>query len=212
MVDDARAIPHASGPGADIPAVSGTTFRGPGVSRRHLLQGAAWATPAIIIATSAPAAATSEAPVNKVVLHDAKAEVHDPYWIETQQGNGRVGRVLLVNFRVQNSGLGGESLTSSQIVFTVPEAALKGLPDHGFQYLDAGWTASVSVAGPALTVVLTHGGTIAPWGDSGGAIWIELKPGTDVMGKNFMMTATAQKGSGATASEPRNVVICAAAR
>ncbi|WP_156163906.1 hypothetical protein [Demequina maris] len=101
---------------------------GAGVSRRRIVQGAAWATPAILLATAAPAAASSTEVEIQNVTRSAQGELSADF-------DAPPGAVVTISFtwnssefeKLAASGISGAALGSSSggsasIQFTVPES------------------------------------------------------------------------------------------
>ena len=176
--------------------------RSEGLSRRRIIQGVAWTTPAVLIATAAPALAASGAPsaTAQLVFTQAEAVQRDNQWT----GSGHV-KAVSVAFRVQNQGNGSRPVDAITVTFKVPGAANPGSPNVGFVYGDAGWVYSTTVSGGDLVVVATYSGRMNAWGNSGAAIWVELKKNAKLVGTSLALTAQG------TPAEPGTIVTGATA-
>lgn len=162
-----------------------TLDEGPLLTRRHTLQGFAWAAPAIVIATSVPAQAASTSrtldPAYGVGVTPTfnSAEYRKEFWNATTE---KKVKAIVMGLHIQNQGNGGVGATAETMVVTlvVPVTGVTA-PKWGIggqEGLPSGttWTTSgPSVSNGYATLVLVYTG--APLAVYGGQypsnIWIE---------------------------------------
>jgi len=181
-------------------AVVATTNHG--ISRRRILHGVAWAAPAVIVATAAPAAAASATtPLGASLPSGTGASFTDgqvasayqaSYWNAT---SGSSLKVVNSQVYIQNAGNGVPAMTGITATLVIPSNAtgtvswgmgnVSGIPSG------TPWTlASASRSGGFVTLVLVYtGAPLGPW--SGvwlGNVWVgsatDPRPGSSTMTVN----------------------------
>lgn len=163
-----------------------------GISRRRILQGVAWGTPAVIIATAAPAAAAS-APVQPPTQPSAQlpggtgmeayglvASHENQYWNET---SGKHVSASKIGFNVQNKG-NNAPLTGSIIVTVILPVGNMSNPRWGIGNVNGipsgqPWTlaSGPTVSNNKATITLVYtGAPLAPWaGVNVSNLWVEAR-------------------------------------
>ncbi|WP_156158983.1 hypothetical protein [Demequina gelatinilytica] len=159
-----------------------------GVSRRRIVQGAAWATPAVLIATASPPAAASQTP-GAVSLATS-----------TFVASGVNSVLTLV---VTNSGVAGsEPLTGTQVTVTVPASQVTAAPVSSS---GSGWVLTgPTTSGTSVIYTATYAASIAT-STSSTAFALTLAPaGEDPYPLNAALAASATS-NGATVTGSRTV-------
>lgn len=161
-----------------------------GVSRRRILQGVAWGTPAVIIATAAPAAAASGDPRTQppvqlptgtgMEAYGLVASYENQYWNDT---SGKHLSASKIGFNVQNKG-NDAPLTGSIIVTIILPVGNMSNPRWGIgnqNGIPSGqpWTlaSGPTVANNKATITLVYtGAPLAPWaGVNVSNLWVEAR-------------------------------------
>ncbi|WP_156163643.1 hypothetical protein [Demequina subtropica] len=116
-----------------------------GVSRRRIVQGAAWATPAVLIATASPPAAASQTP-GAVSLASSSFVAS--------------GVNSVLTLVVTNSGVAGsEPLTGTQVTVTVPASQVTATPVSSS---GSGWVLTgPTTSGTSVIYTATYAASIA---------------------------------------------------
>lgn len=152
-----------------------------GINRRRVLQGAAWAAPVIVLATSAPAAAASPAVPGYVVLTGVTANLTtDKLTVNAKVGYGGDGGAapdlpvsdLIVTIVVPSSAIVAGTPTSGSVFWTYLDSAVEG-SNRAFRFAWAGgnltatnsptvnmpvqWVRSASDPNPVTVVVRANG-------------------------------------------------------
>lgn len=175
---------------AEGPTSNGT------ISRRHVLVGAAWATPAVLVATAAPASAVASPELGflyfaNTIIRRETVLINDLDWAQRP--------LLVVDPDIANaSPAGGPTVTGVTLTFSVPKAWLPGgtLGWHGaFPWLvgggSPGFTVSIAEGASAYVFVLSSALPLTP---NNGNTWspeyrIELDPAASVVGQSFTVRA-----------------------
>lgn len=170
------------------------------ISRRRVLVGAAWAAPAVLVATAAPAAAASAQLgylyfANTIIKRETVG-ISDRNWAQLP--------VLVVDPDIANaSPEGGPTVTGVTLTFTVLKAWLPGgtLGWHGAYHWLAGggspgFTVSISEGANAYVFVLTSALSLMPKNEP---TWspeyrIELDPGASIVGLPYTVRAAGNAG------------------
>ncbi len=161
-----------------------------GLSRRRILQGMAWAAPAVIIATAAPAAAASEAPGPRtdppaplptgtgMTVESFGTDYQANRWNETVGGKLKAVNAQLY---VQNKGNSAPNSASVILIVMVPVGTLQnprwGIGNGNGIAPGEPWTlaSGPTVTNHVATITLVYtGAPLGPWGGvSVSNLWVE---------------------------------------
>lgn len=174
-----------------------------GISRRRVLQGAAWAAPAVMIASAAPAAAASAAIEGGMLLFTSNHAV--AYMDSYADKSWSQARTLLIDPDIVNASLpGGLTASGITLTFAVPKAWLPGgkLTWHGYQTYSTGggtppFTVTITESSTAYVFLLTSTVELAPnhqpsWSPE---YRIEIDPNVDIVGQTILQTARGTAGT-----------------
>ncbi len=172
------------------------------VTRRQTLQGMAWAAPAIVVAKSVPAAASSTSPTLAegigVEVHSLDAKYRESYWVGDRSA-------VSLEIYIQNIGNDAPDATGFALTVTVPvSGADEAWGIQSTEGVPSGdpWTlASYSRSGGMATLVLAYtGGTLTHWGGvSVSNLWFATADALkDVKNSRVTATVNASYANGAT--------------
>ncbi len=197
-----------------------------GVSRRRILKGVAWGTPAVLIATAAPAAAASDEPPGVgeprvlpptplptgtgMEVNSLTAQYQASRWNST---SGSQIKAVNCGLYMQNKGNTAPATGSVILTLIVPVGSLTnprwGIGNGDGIPSDESWTlaSGPSVAAGKATITLVYtGGALGPWGGvSVSNLWVETSGSVTGQVATAVVNATYQGNSTSTHSISKTV-------
>ncbi|WP_156155933.1 hypothetical protein [Demequina phytophila] len=163
---------------------STNTYHAAGVSRRRIVQGAAWATPAVLLATSAPAGANNSPELGVPTFTGSKFEA-----------SSTVNSALTL-IAANEAPTTGQSLSSVEVFITLPKAKVGALVSSTLN----GWVLSGPVdSGTNWLYTATYAAAIAPATPSLALTAVFAPAGDTPYPVTATLTGSAKSGATATA-------------
>lgn len=186
------------------------------VSRRNVVRGIAWATPAIVFASAAPAAAASLTGGSGVEFLSASAVYVDAFSNST---SGETIHAVSAQVNIQNqqvypvdtSPVNSMVFTVSMPVGTLTDPAW-GLNSDRHEGVDqTGWSLPAGVSGPTISGGYAHftfhwTGSLAAYQGDQPTVWVQVS-GPEVVGENVSGNVSAIHESGDTSSDAGLVAV-----
>lgn len=182
-----------------------------GISRRRIIQGAVWATPAIVIATSAPARAAS-LPADQGVTIQSMYVNYQAYHWNASQGTGQPAVIVQANVHNAPAPAPDPSpIVTLQVSFQVPVGAIAnpawglgqgGAPNREGIAAGAPWALAspVSVSAGIATLTFSYTGDAIPHYDNRQpTVWVQVA--SSQLGAAAIVTAFATHENGNSSSD-----------
>lgn len=186
------------------------------VSRRHVIRGAAWAAPAVVFASAAPAAAASLTGGSGVELLNASAVYVNAFSNST---SGQTIHAVSAQVNIQNqqvypvdaTPVNSMVLTVSLPVGTLTDPVWGLNPDRHEGVTEPGWVLPAGVTGPTVSGGFAHftfhwTGSLSAYQGIQPTVWVEVS-GPEVVGQGVSGNVSAIHSNGDTSGDSGMVAV-----